>query len=108
VVVANVRNVGTAAVSIEAIDFYFAVADEDPARQMEAAFLGRNDFGGSNPQLPYRLLDGDAVRWLMKMETVEMVTARTGALRFVGFRAQTRLGSGETVSSPQAALRSMP
>lgn len=63
--------------------------------------MGRNDFGASNPRLPYRLEDGNAVTWLTKMETItDIVTAaRAAGFTVLEVRAAVRLGRGEKVES---------
>jgi hypothetical protein len=66
------------------------------------SLIGRNDFGASNPPLPYRLLDGNAVRWLTKkMDTIGGIAraARTSGLTVTGVRARVRLGTGEAIES---------
>lgn len=107
VIVANVRNVGSAPVSIEGIDFMFVIAVESSDERFETALMGRNDFGPSNPQLPYRLADGDAVRWLMKFSSVDMigeqVAQHTGQVVSAIF-AEVELGTGEKVRSSESAI----
>lgn len=99
VLVVNIRNTGTLAVSLEGIDLWVVLGD--PANSSAFTLMGRNDFGPSNPRLPYRLEDGEAVRWLTKMETIRgiVATARAAGQIVVGVRAVARLGTGEKVES---------
>lgn len=100
ILMANIRNTGTLAVSVEGVDLWVVIGEVE---ENSSAFtlMGRNDFGASNPRLPYRLEDGDAVRWLTKMETVEGIVqgARAVGLTVLGVRAVARLGTGEKVES---------
>lgn len=100
VLVANIRNTGTLAVSVEAVDLWVVIADADGG-SFPFSLMGRNDFGSSNPPLPYRLEDGDAVRWLTKLETIAglVQAARANGFGVLGVRAAVRLGTGETVES---------
>ena len=49
-----------------------------------------------------RLLDGDPLRWMTKMETMTGIVAAMGqhGVPVIGICAQVRLGSGEVVESP--------
>jgi hypothetical protein len=49
-----------------------------------------------------RVLDGDPLRWMTKMESITGIVAAMGqqGLPVIGIRAQARLGSGEVVESP--------
>lgn len=100
VLIANARNTGTLPVSVEGVDLWVVIGDSE---HDSSAFtlMGRNDFGASNPRLPYRLEDGDAVRWLTRMETVRGIVevARAAGLTVLGVRAVARLGTGERVES---------
>lgn len=100
VLVTNIRNIGTLPVSIEGVDLWVVIGE---AEEDSSAFtlMGRNDFGPSNPRLPYRLEDGDAVRWLTKLETITGIVqgARAVGLTVLGIRAVARLGTGEKVES---------
>ncbi|MEU4395245.1 hypothetical protein [Kribbella sp. NPDC023855] len=95
----NIRNTGTVPASVEGVELLEVIGDE--ADHTTFGLMGRNDFGASNPQLPYRLLDGDAVRWLTKIETIEaqVKMAESNGLTVTGVRARVRLGTGETVES---------
>ena len=99
VVVANIRNTGTLPVSVEGVDLWAILGDQPGS----AAFtlMGRNDFGATNPQLPYRLPDGEAVRWLTKLETISGIVraARATGVTVTGVRARVRLGTGEAIES---------
>jgi hypothetical protein len=99
ILAANIRNVGTLPVSVEGVNLWVVLDEQDD--DMAFTLAGRNDFGTSNPALPYRLLDGDAVQWLTKVETIEMIvqTARDKGLDVVGIRAQVQLGTGERIQS---------
>lgn len=100
VLVANIRNTGTMPVSVEGVDLWVVIGE---AEENSSAFtlMGRNDFGASNPRLPYRLEDGAAVRWLTKMETIRGIVqgARAAGFTVLGVRAVARLGTGEEVKS---------
>ncbi len=71
--------------------------------------MGRNDFGPSNPRLPHRLEDGDAVRWLTKLETMSDIvqSARSQGLNVLGIRARVQLSTGEVVESARLAWRDL-
>ena len=103
VVVINIRNTGTLPVRVEAVDLYFGVAVSHEGSDGEASLtlMGRNDFGASNPALPYRIKDGDAVRWLTKMETVQEIveTAKRSGSEVTSLWSRVRLATGETVES---------
>jgi hypothetical protein len=99
VLVAEIRNTGSLAVSIAAVDLWLVLgAPENPAH---FTLMGRNDFPIQNPRLSHRLEDGDAVSWLTKIETItDMVNrATTAGLDVVGIRARVRLATGEKVES---------
>ncbi|MCM3662388.1 hypothetical protein M3148_15515 [Georgenia satyanarayanai] len=100
VLIANIRNTGTLPVSVEGVDLWVVIGEVE---KDGSAFtlMGRNDFGHSNPRLPHRLEDGDAVRWLTKLETVGgiMQVARAAGFTVLGVRAVARLGTGEKVES---------
>lgn len=99
VLVAEIRNTGTLAVSIAAIDLWLVLGD--PQKPAHFTLMGRNDFPVQNPQLSHRLADGDAMSWLTKMETIiEMVSsAKAAGLDVAGVRAKARLATGEEVES---------
>lgn len=99
ILLVNVRNTGTVPASVEAVDLWLVIGHETDNTRF--GLMGRNDFAASNPQLPYRLLDGDAVRWLTKIETIEeqVKTAQSNGLTVTGVRARVRLGTGETIES---------
>jgi hypothetical protein len=62
----SIRNTGTLPASVEGVDLWIVVGEETDNKAF--SLIGRNDFGASNPPLPYRLLDGNAVRWLTKKD----------------------------------------
>lgn len=97
--VVNIRNTGTLPASVEGVDLWVVVGEETD--NMSFSLIGRNDFGASNPPLPYRLLDGDAVRWLTTVDTIGGIVraARTSRLTVTGVRARVRLGTGESIES---------
>lgn len=99
VLIANIRNIGTLAASIEGIDLWVVLGELENSSGF--TLMGRNDFGASNPRLPYRLEDGNAVRWLSKMETITDIVkaARAAGLTVLGVRAAVRLGTGEKIES---------
>jgi hypothetical protein len=103
VIVSNIRNTGTLPVGVEAVDLYFGVATNHGSSEGEGSLtlMGRNDFGRSNPALPYRVKDGDAVRWLTRMETVQNVveTATLSGSSISSLWVRVRLATGETVDS---------
>jgi hypothetical protein len=97
--VANIRNMGALPASVEGVDLWVVIGEE--ADNTVFSLVGRNDFGSSNPPLPYRLLDGDAVRWFTKVETTSamVAAARAQDLTVTGIRARVHLGSGEVINS---------
>jgi hypothetical protein len=99
VLVANIRNMGALPASVEGVDLWVVIGEE--ADNTVFSLVGRNDFGSSNPPLPYRLLDGDAVRWFTKVETTSamVAAARAQDLTVTGIRARVHLGSGEVINS---------
>jgi hypothetical protein len=99
ILLVNIRNTGTVPASVEGVDLWLVIGDE--ADNTRFGLMGRNDFGATNPRLPYRLLDGDAVQWLTKIKTIEeqVKTAQSSGLTVTGLRARVRLGTGETVES---------
>lgn len=98
VVLADIRNVGGIDAVIDAVDFSLFVRADRVEGLAEASFLGRNDFPGSNPPLPYRLQDGASVQWYMKVSSV-LIANETAGLDLVELSANVRLGSGERISS---------
>ena len=103
VMVSNIRNTGALPVGVEAVELHFGIPVTHGSSEGEASLtlMGRNDFGLSNPALPYRLKDGDAVRWLTKMETVRetVKTAASSGSRVRSLWVRVRLATGETVDS---------
>ena len=99
VLIANIRNTGTLAASVEGVDLWVVLGELENSSGF--TLMGRNDFGASNPRLPYRLEDGNAVRWLTKMETITDIVkaARAAGFTVLGVRAAVRLGTGEKVES---------
>jgi hypothetical protein len=99
VAVADIRNTGTIAVSIAAVDLWLVLGD--PEKPAHFTLMGRNDFPIQNPGLSHRLEDGDAVSWQTKMGTIiDMVAgAKAAGLDVVGIRARVRLATGEEVES---------
>lgn len=99
VAVAEIRNTGTLAVSIAAVDLWLVLGD--PEKPAHFTLMGRNDFPVQNPRLSHRLEDGDAMSWLTKLETiVDMVAkAKAAGLDVVGIRARVRLATGEEAES---------
>lgn len=99
VLVANIRNTGALPASVEGVDLWLVIGEE--ADNTVFSLVGRNDFGSSNPPLPQRLRDGDAVRWFTKVETMSAIVAaaRTQDLTVTGIRARVNLGSGEVINS---------
>lgn len=99
VLVANVRNTGTAAVSLEAVDLHYEVDAPESRGSAEFTLLGRNDFLMQNPALPYRLLDGDALHWYTKVETVLDVVRAAAPRKILSVQVRVRLATGEEVRS---------
>lgn len=101
IIVVDVRNVGTADVAIAAIDVHYVVAVPESPGDADFVLLGRNDFGASNPKLPFRLRDGESVQWFMKLETVHMVMAAIAATSraMSGLLARIHLATGEIMDS---------
>ncbi|MFK4113796.1 hypothetical protein ACI2K6_04140 [Microbacterium sp. NPDC006705] len=100
--ITDIRNVGSIAVSVASISIYWAFEAEDVDRPPEMTLLGRNDFGASNPPLPYRLADGEAVQWLTSMDTIRSIGVAAHPLVVESLRAEVRLATGEVVSSDVA------
>jgi hypothetical protein len=103
VLITDIRNVGGVAVSVASISVYWTFEAEGVDRPPEMTLLGRNDFGASNPPLPYRLADGEAVQWLTSMETIRSIGVTAHPLVVESLRAEVRLATGEVVSSDAAA-----
>lgn len=99
VVVADVRNTGTLPVTINSIDFLGSLKAEDVDEESEVGLMGRNDFGASNPPLPYRLLDSASVPWFANLSSIQMFDAEP-TLTLTKVRAVVQLGSGERIYSP--------
>lgn len=105
VVVVNIRNTGNVDVSVAAIDVHYVVEAPESVGNADFVLLGRNDFGASNPQLPYRLPDGEAVQWFMKLETVHPVIAaiESQSRAMTALWAKVQLASGEEIASDTIA-----
>lgn len=101
VIIVNVRNVGNVDVSVASIDVHFVIDVPESPGSADFSLLGRNDFGASNPPLPYRLRDGESVQWFTKLETATMIikTIEAQSRSVSALRARVRLGSGEDVLS---------
>lgn len=101
VLVTSIRNTGSAAAEIEAVDFYFALEDPNETSPLEGRISGQDTFPGQNPRLPHRLEDGSAMHWFAKFEQVDaMIAAGNLHGRAVpSIRSVIRLASGEAVSS---------
>ena len=101
VIVVNIRNTGNVDVSIAAVDVHYVIEEPKSAGNADFVLLGRNDFGAFNPSLPYRLRDGEAVQWLMKLETVYPVIAaiESQSRTMSALRAKVRIASGEDAAS---------
>lgn len=99
VLIASIRNTGNLPASIESVDLWLTTGEGSDNTAF--SLVGRNDFGASNPLLPHRLLDGDAVRWYTRVQTIsDMATAaRNEGLTVTGVRARVHLGSGEAIES---------
>lgn len=102
VLITDIRNVGSTAVSVSSISIYWTFAAEGVDHPPEMTLLGRNDFGASNPPLPYRLADGEAVQWLTSMDTVRSIGDTAHPLVVESLRAEIRLATGEVISSDPA------
>lgn len=99
VLVASVRNIGTAAVSVEAVDLHYEVEVPESSGSGDFALMGRNDFFSLNPDLPHRLLDGDALHWYTKIETADQVVRAASPREIASVQARVRLATGETFTS---------
>ena len=99
VLIANIRNTGILAASVEGIDLWVVLGQLENSSGF--TLMGRNDFAALNPRLPYRLEGGNAVRWLTKMETIVDIVKAARAANFtvLGIRAAVRLGTGEKIES---------
>lgn len=98
VVIADISSVGTIPVVIDAVDFTLRVTVPGNEDLVELPYLGRNDFSGSNPPLPYRLQDGGSVQWFIKVSSLLLPATALGG-QLVELRAVVRLGSGEHIES---------
>lgn len=106
VLVTNIRNTGSAAVEVEAVDFRFVLAEPglvtQEAAPPEGRLSGLNTFPDQNPRLPHRVEDGSAMHWFTKFEHIE-TTKEIGEQHgrtVPSIRAEVRLATGETVYSP--------
>ena len=101
VLATTIRNTGSAAVEIEAVDFYFLLADPDGAPPLEGKVTGQDTFPGQNPRLPHRLEDGSAVHWFTKFEHVEamIMAGKLHGRAVPSIRSEIRLATGEALSS---------
>lgn len=90
---------GTLSAIVEGVDLWTVLGAETDNTAF--SLVGRNDFVASNPPLPYRLLDGDAVRWLTKVETIENIVrgATKPGLTVTRVSTRVRLGTGEAIKS---------
>lgn len=106
VLVTSIRNTGSAAVEVEAVDLYFVLAEpgavNEAPRALEGRVTGQDTFPGQNPRLPHRVEDGSAVHWFTMFEHVEVMVAvgEAHGRAVPSIRSEVRLATGETVSSP--------
>ena len=100
VVVVSVRNVGESAVEVEGIDLWFVYPLEGH-EDSKASLMGRNDYPGSNPSMPFRVATGAALRWFTSRETVAMISKGVAGQTPSGLYASARLSTGEVVDSPR-------
>lgn len=100
-VVVTVRNIGFVDVTIESIVLHYNFTLQGRADDPEAsiALLGGNDFGRLNPDLPKRLLSGDALHWLTRLSTLAMIARRSRDASFTSLHTSVHLGSGEAIES---------
>lgn len=106
IVCVNIRNTGTAAVSLTGVILYYVIAPSGAQESAsKIALMGRNDFITINPQLPHRLLDGEATQWLFKYESLQeigkIIAKDTSNNDISAIYATVHLGSGESMDSPQ-------
>lgn len=99
VLITDIRNVGGTPVSVSSVSIFWTFAAEGVSRPPEMTLLGRNDFGASNPPLPHRLPDAEAVQWLTSMDTVRSLGQNAHPLVVESLRVEVRLATGETISS---------
>lgn len=99
VIVASIRNIGTVAASVEAVDIHYSMLAPGASTGGTFSLLGRNDFPYNNPRLPYRLEDGASLDWHMRHETVEQVDSAHPNLQVGEIWVRVRLGSGDLVES---------
>ena len=106
VLVTSIRNTGSAAVEVEAVDLYFVLAEPgettDEKPPPEGRLTGQDTFLGQNPRLPFRVEDGSAMHWFTKFEHVEAMVAigENHGRTVPSIRSEIRLATGETESSP--------
>ena len=106
VLVTSIRNTGSAAVEVEAVDLHFVLAEPgeaaDETPPPEGRVTGQDTLPGQNPRLPFRVKDGSAEHWLTDFGHVEaLIAIGEGHGRTVpSIRSEVRLATGETVSSP--------
>jgi len=91
--------VGQAPVEIEGIDLWFMYPLEG-CQDARASLMGRNDYPGSNPPMPYRLKSGAALRWFTSKSTVALVSSGVEGQTPSAMFASVRLSTGEVVESP--------
>lgn len=109
VLVTSIRNTGSAAVEIEAVDFYFVLDHPNDTLDdtaLEGRVTGQDTFPGQNPRLPHRVEDGSAMHWLTKFEHVEAMIRVGGdhGRTVPSIRSEVRLATGETISSSPFGL----
>lgn len=95
-VVTNIRNTGSADVSITEVTLIQVVE----GLGAETTLLGRNDYGFLQ-RLPHRLPNGESFNWLTKAETVSICEAAVAATgnRVSELYAKVRLATGEEYST---------
>lgn len=115
VLVTRIRNTGSAAVEIEAVDLCFVLAAPDDAGaepetgpSSETRLACNDDFPGQNPRLPYRMADGSATSWFTKFWHVDFMNrlSEFNSRTLPSIRSEVRLATGEVIPSPPFILNS--
>jgi hypothetical protein len=110
VLVLHLRNVGSAAVQVTSVDIVVDVAlnsaERGPGQSASAALKGRNDYLGINPELPARLLDGEALTWLTSVGTIHLLWRglRQGAQVPHALHGEVGLATGEVVRTARLSI----
>lgn len=100
-VVVTVRNTGFSDVTVNSVTLHYDIPLLNRRADPEAAvaLLGRNDFPWLNPDLPKRLLAGESMHWLTRLNSIAWIVQRAENATFTSLYGRVHLGSGEAVES---------